>query len=122
MIFRILHVDVYPCMRHSVFCNVYQEIFKYPVSALGIQRKDHFLFRKLPAERQVCGIDLILKFQLYLAEKTDNVYIYDMKLDSFTCSFADLEEVFDEQFQPVGFLIQNLDIFLLGLPGKIGLF
>ena len=122
MIFRIFHVDVHPCMRHSIFCNVDQQIFKYPVSTLRIQRKDYFFFRKLPAEGQVCGIDLILKFQLYLAEKTDNVHIYDMKLYSFAGSLADFEEVFDEQLQPIGLLIQDPDIFLLGFPGKIRLF
>lgn len=45
MIFCVFHVDVYPGTGHGVLGNVYQQIFKNPVSALAVQRKNHFFFR-----------------------------------------------------------------------------
>ena len=119
MIFRIFHSDINPGVRHGVLGDVYQQIFKDSVGSLRIQRKNHLFLWELPAEEQICSLNLILKFQLYLAKQADNVHIYDIKLDSLACSLADLKEIFNEQLQPVGLLVQDLDIFLLILCGQI---
>ena len=78
MIFCVFHVDVYPGAGHGVLGNVYQKIFKNPVSALAVQRENHFFFRKLPPEYQIRSVNFVLQFQFDLTQKTDNINVHNV--------------------------------------------
>ena len=68
------------------------------------------MLRKVHAEIQSCGFNLILQFQFYLEEKADQVDVRDVQSHSLAGRLANLEQILDEVFQTVGFLVQDADV------------